>query len=182
MEIEIRAKVNNLETIKQKVINLGGELIKKTKQIDEYFGEMNLYEKIGYSFLMRVREENDKKYITYKGAKKREDGVWEEYEFKIDDKEKAISMFFDMGLEKVIKVMKYREEYKLNNLSICLDKIENLGNFVEIESLNDNDEGKERLNKMMEELAIDQNQIIHKGYVTMLLLKSNSPFVKYIIN
>ena len=87
-----------------------------------------------------------------------------------------------MGLEKVIKVMKYREEYKLNNLSICLDKIENLGNFVEIESLNDNDEGKERLNKMMEELAIDQNQIIHKGYVTMLLLKSNSPFAKYIIN
>ena len=182
MEIEIRAKIDNLKNIEQSIINLGAKLIKEKTQVDEYFGEINLYQKIGYSFLMRVRDEGDKKFITYKGAQSKKDGVWEEYEFQIDDAKKSIEMFKAMGLEEVIAVKKYRKEYMLDGFTICLDTIDDLGNFIEIESLDDKNINKSSLKSLMLRLNIKENQIIHKGYVTMLLLKNNSPYSKYIVN
>ncbi len=182
MEIEIRAKIDNIENIEQNIIQLGAKLLKKVKQIDEYFGEISLYKKIGYSFLMRVRDEGDKKFMTYKSAKSGKDGVWEEYELEIDNSKKSVGMLEAMGLEKIIKLSKYRREYKLDGLIICLDTINDLGNFIEIESLQDEDIDKNRLKKIMRKLNIKENQIINKGYVTILLLKNNSPYSKYIVN
>ncbi len=182
MEIEIRAKINNLDNIEQNIIKFGAKLIKEKGQVDKYFGEINLYKKIGYSFLIRVRDEGDKKFMTYKGAKSKKDGVWEEYEFEIDDLKKYIEMFEAMGLEEVIVVKKYRKEYVLDSLTICLDVIDGLGNFIEIESKNSSDINKDKLKKFIHKLNIKENQILHKGYVTMLLLKNNSPYSKYIVN
>ncbi len=182
MEIEIRAKINNLKKIEQNIIKLGARLIKETKQIDEYFGEISLYQKIGYSFLMRVRDEKNNKFMTYKGAESKKDGIWEEYEFKIDNIKKAIEMLKAMGLERIIVVNKYRKEYALNDLTICLDVIDGLGSFIEIESLNNKDFNKKSLKKLMQKLNINEDQVINKGYVTMLLIKNNSPYSKYIVN
>lgn len=182
MEIEIRAKINNIKNVEQRIVGLGAELIKQKKQVDKYFGEINLFKKLGYSFLMRVRNEGDKKFLTYKGAKSKKDGVWEEYEFNIDNEIMAEDMLKAMGLEKIIKVNKKRIEYKLDGLTICLDTIKDLGYFVEIESQDDNDIDKDKLKKIMNKLNIEENQIMHKGYVTMLLIKNNSPYSKYIVN
>ena len=182
MEIEIRAKINNINDIEKNIIKLGAKLLKKTTQVDEYFGEINLYRKLGYSFLMRVRNEDNKKFMTYKGAESRKDGVWEEYEFEIDNVEKTVKMFKSMGLEEVIVVKKYRKEYALDGLTICLDAIDNLGDFIEIESLDDRNINKNSLKSLLRKLGVEANQIIHKGYVTMLLVKNNSSYSKYIVN
>jgi adenylate cyclase class 2 len=182
MEIEIRAKINNLENIEQNIIKLGAKLIKQKNQVDEYFGEINLYKKLGYSFLMRVRDEGTKKFLTYKGAELKKDGIWQEYELEIDDIKKSIAMLQAMGLEKIIAVKKYRKEYTLNGLTICLDVIDDLGNFIEIESVDDKDINKDSLKNLMQKLNIKEKQIIHKGYVTILLIKNNSPYSKYIVN
>ena len=182
MEIEIRAKINNIKNVEQCIVGLGAKLVKQKRQTDKYFGEINLFKKLGYSFLMRVRNEGDKKFLTYKGAESKKDGVWEEYEFNIDNEIMAEAMLKAMGLEKIIKVNKKRIEYKLDGLTICLDAIEDLGCFVEIESQDDNDIDKDKLKKIMDKLNIKENQILHKGYVTMLLIKNNSPYSKYIVN
>lgn len=182
MEIEIRAKINNIKDIEQNIIKFGAKLSKQREQIDKYFGEINLFKKLGHSFLMRVRNEGDKKFLTYKGAKSKKDGIWEEYEFNIDDEVAAETMLEAMGLEKIIEVRKNRIEYKLDNLTICLDDIDGLGYFIEIESQDDDDINKDKLKKFMKKLNIKENQIIHKGYVTMLLIKNNSSYSKYIIN
>jgi len=182
MEIEIRAKIKNIKTAERCIVGLGAKLVKQKRQIDKYFGEINLFKKLGYSFLMRVRNEGDKKFLTYKGAESKIDGVWEEYEFNIDNEIMAEAMLKAMGLEKIIEVKKNRVEYKLDDLTICLDTIEGLGCFIEIESQNDNDIDKDKLKKIMDKLNIKENQIAHKGYVTMLLIKNDSPYSKYIVN
>ena len=183
MEIEIRAEIgNDIKKIEQDIIDLGAKLKKQKEQVDKYFGEISLFKKVGYSFLMRIRNEGDKKFLTYKGAESKIDGVWEEYEFSVDDEKKAEAMLKAMGLEEIIVVKKNRTEYTLDNLTICLDTIDGLGNFIEIESQDNDDVEKERLHNLMEKLNIRKEQIIHKGYVTMLLIKNNSPYSEYIIN
>ena len=182
MEIEIRAQIKNLDNIEQNIIKLGTKLIKEKKQTDKYFGEINLYRKIGYSFLMRVRDEGDKKFLAYKGAKLKKDGIWEEYEFEIDNTKKVTEMLKDMGLEEIITVKKCRKVYALDGLTLCLDTIEGLGNFIEIECLDSKNFNKRKIKDLMQKLGIKKAQILDKGYVTMLLVRNNSPYSKYIVN
>ncbi len=182
MEIEIRAKINNIKEKEKIIINLGAKLNKKKYQVDKYFGSVDLFKKVGYSFLLRVRNEGDKKFLTYKGDKFKKDGVWQEYEFEIKNEKEAETMLKEMGLDNIIEVFKKRIEYHFDSLTICLDEIKDLGSFIEIESQVDSDENKEKLEKLMKLLGIEKNQIIHKGYVTMLLDKNKSLYRKYIIH
>lgn len=183
MEIEIRAAINNLTEIESKILEKGAILFKEKQQEDVYFGEMCLYEKIGYSFMMRVRDEEGNIFLTYKGARTNKDGEWEEYEFPVENKLSAVEMLKSMGLEKIVQISKKRKEYKFGDFSICLDNIEELGNFIEIEYLSsDADEGKRRLMKLARDFNIGDEDIIQKGYITMLLVKNKSPYSRYIKN
>jgi adenylate cyclase class 2 len=182
MEIEVRAKIRNTETIEKNLKKLGAVLAEKVVQDDIYFGSTCLFDKIGYSFMMRVRDEGEKSFLTYKGARTKMDGVWEEYEFAIEDKKVAIQMLKAMGLEKIIRVKKTRKVYKLKGFSICVDNIRNLGNFIEIELISKKNRGKNRICKLMTDIGIEQNRIIHKGYITMMLKKNKSAYSRYILN
>ncbi len=183
MEIEIRAAIANLTEIESKILEKGAMLFKEKHQKDIYYGEICLYEKIGYSFMMRVRDEEGKIFLTYKGARTKKDGEWEEYEFPVENKLSAVEMLKAMGLEKIAEVSKKRKEYKLGDFSICLDDIEELGNFVEIEYLcDDASEGKMKLMELARELKVKDEDIIQKGYITMLLAKNESPYSKYVKN
>lgn len=183
MEIEIRAAVDNLTELENKILAKGAVLVKEKKQVDVYFGEICLYEKIGYSFMMRVRDEEGKIFLTYKGARTKKDGEWEEYEFPIENSFSAMEMLESMGLEKIVKVSKKRKEYKLGKFSICLDNIEGLGNFIEVERLcEDAQKGKEEIRELMQNISINDGDIIQKGYITMLLMQNKSPYAKYIKN
>jgi adenylate cyclase class IV len=72
MEIEIRAKIKDIKNVEQCLVGLGAKLVKQKKQNDKYFGEINLFKKLGYSFLMRVRNEGDRKFnLQGRGGKKR---------------------------------------------------------------------------------------------------------------
>lgn len=179
----MRAKIKSFAEIENKIHKLGAVFVKEKKQIDIYFGEIYLYKKIGYSFMMRIRDEEGKILLTYKGAKTKKDGEWEEYELLVAEKRVAIEMLKSMGLEKIIEVKKKRKEYKFKEFSICLDSIRGLGNFVEIECLcEDAYDGKRRLHGLMIDLGIKTEDVIHKGYITMLLAMNNSPYSKYIRN
>ena len=182
MEIEIRAKINSLTSIENKLNLLKARFIKKVKQVDKYYGEISLYKKLNHSFLIRIRKEGNKNILNYKGAKRKKDGIWEEHETEINNPKEAELILKNIGFEKVIEVYKNRLEYKLNNLNICLDKIKGLGNFIEIEEINKNAISKKNIIKLMKDLGISKNEIINQGYVTLLLRKNKNKFSKYIIN
>jgi len=66
---------------------------------------------------------------------------------------------------------KKRESYKLDNISINLDEIKNLGSLVEMEIISDNP-NKSELIETAKKLGIEEKDIIHKGTVQLLLEKS----------
>ena len=179
MEIEARIRVDDFTEIINKISRMGAVLQKERTQNDVYYGEMGLYNKLGYSFMFRIRKEEGEAFFAYKGAKLKIDGVWEEYETKIADPDAVINMFEAAGFEKIIEVQKFRREYKLENYSICLDAIDGLGNFIEIEQISD-DTSREGIRGLIKKLGLNERDVIEKGYITMLLAKSESPYSKYI--
>jgi len=88
----------------------------------------------------------------------------------------------EMGLEKIIEVHKTRTEYSFGKLTICVDNIKGLGSYIEIESLDNKNFSKKELINLIKKLNIEKNQIIDKGYVTIMLSNQKSPYSKYVVN
>lgn len=179
MEVEIRAKISNIEDIERKIQNIGAKYIKEHNLYDRYFGAIELYKKIGYSFLVRIRKSNNDYLLAVKSAKQKMDGCWEEYELPIENPEVYAEMFETMGLENIINIEKARKEYKFNNISIIIDRFKKYGDFLEVEIITEKPD-KTPLFDFLEKLGIKKEDVIEKGYISLFLEQVGSPFAKYV--
>ena len=74
-----------------------------------------------------------------------------------------------MGFHEVLQVKKKRTECKYKEMTICIDKIVGLGNFIEIEKLSDNKNGEkdekiqDYLFNCLQSLGINDEDRITKG-------------------
>lgn len=182
MEIEIRAKISNPRLIKEKLKKMGAKFLGEKEEKDIYFSSIELCKKLGYSFVVRIRKRERNFILTAKSAKKKIDGVWEEYEVPIKEPKIYINMFKLMGLEKVITVSKKRATFKLNGFTINIDKFKKWGNFIEIECISSRPKDKKKLFDLAKKLGIERKNIFEKGYISFFLEKLNSSFRKYIKN
>ena len=181
MELEKRAKLNNPQNVIDSLIKLGAVNIGEKIQVDDYFGSIELFKKLGYSFVSRIRKSNEKFFLTVKTAKHNKDGVWEEYETELKEPKTFENMFFAMGFERVIKVTKTRKMFKLGDFTANIDYFEGRGTFIEVELISETDESS-RLWDLLKEIGVNENDIINIGYISIFLKEINSPYAEYIKN
>ena len=76
-----------------------------------------------------------------------------------------------LGYKEVIKVSKRRVKTHFKEYSICLDEVENLGSFIELESLaSDEDDAahQERMFDLLIEWGVNPSDRVTIGYDTMI--------------
>ena len=171
-EIELKFKIDNLDSFIEKLKSLGCEISDYINQADTIYVEnLNNTDSVEGSIWLRVRKVNDKIEMNYKkqAAKKSES---QEIEFGVDDYEKANSFLKALGYNEWVRVNKRRRYSKYANANICIDEVERLGSFVEIEYLIDEDDKntnyEEKLIKIAEYLGIDTSKQINSHYDTMI--------------
>lgn len=175
-EIEIKVKVNNLEEIKQKLKDLELDIPQPVHQHDEVFTNSEMEKMRAF---VRIRKQDDEYIYTFKqDITSQLDCI--EYETKITDGEEMRNILLASNYKSFSIVEKNRTKVKLDDYTICLDDVENLGTFVEVEKLVEdmsdtaNEEiEKEILNFMKNTLGIDISQRIYKGYDIMQIEKDN---------
>lgn len=180
MEVEVRAVVNNIGELLGRVNDLGAKFIKESHIQDYYFGDIGLYEKLNHSFWIRVRKENNSVILAYKGPTEI-DGVYEEYEQKVESLGGILKILNKSGFENPINVIKKRITYKYNNIKILIDEIEGRGEYIELEKIS-TDTNKSDLLRLLKELGIKDKDIFHKGFITLFLQDENSTFNKWVVN
>ncbi len=180
MEQEIRIKIADIDSVKNLLESKGAELLSFKEQEDMYFGNKDIYKKLGRSFMLRIRNSGGEYELAFKGATGK-DGIYEEHQIKVNkDYADELKIIIERsGFEHIITVNKKRHSYRYMKAEIELDQIDGLGDFVEIEIISDEAKDEE-LKSITADLGFDKNEIIRKGYVTMLLAKNNSPYSKYI--
>jgi len=119
---------------------------------------------------LRVRKGDGIK-ITYKGPKiDQTTKTREEIEITVDDFDKAVKLFEKLGFKPVAKVVKTRRIYRIDDVTICLDSVEGLGEFIEFEvKTSDVENGKKRLFELAEMFGLRLEDSIRKSYLEMLL-------------
>lgn len=139
-EIEVKAKIDNFETVKNKLLKLGCVFSDSIRQEDEVFvnfdGDFTQL-KLGNNFL-RIRKENksgnSRTLFTLKQPQSNELDCIEK-EVEISDSEQFKDTLILMGYHSAISVHKNRVKTKYNGTEICLDDVDSLGSFIEVEKI-----------------------------------------------
>ena len=180
VEIKIKIKESQVESIRRKLLALGSVFVEKIKESDIYFTAPHR-DFIETKECLRIRERGDYLELTYKGPttkimdEKRQ--FWKS-EINIPlrcPKKEAELLLESLNFTKVVEVVKEREKFLVDKQTITLDNIESLGWFLEIENIATNEkERQEALNKninFLKKLTLDEKDIITEPYRDLVLKK-----------
>ena len=173
MEVEAKAYCEDLEVLEIKITNLGAEFIEEIEQVDTYFNHPT--RDFGQTDeALRIRRVGENAYLTYKGSKI--DNITktrEEINVQVDDRDLIKEILEILGFSEVGTVKKVRKKYRFDEFTICLDQVENLGSFVEMEAVCNSEDAEEisRLRdiilKTLKEWGLEK--IERKSYLELLL-------------
>jgi adenylate cyclase class 2 len=161
LEVEVKAPCAG---IKPRLLALGANILRTESQEDTYFNSpWRDFSKTDEA--LRVRRVGKKYFLTYKGPKiGSEIKMREEIELPVDSK--IFGVLEKLGFAEAAVVRKRREMFSVENLLICLDCVEGLGNFIEIESKDAAD--KSRIFFLLKKLGIDKDACTRRSYLELL--------------
>jgi adenylate cyclase class 2 len=175
IEVEVKAKINDFESIKRKLKKINALKIRKEYQKDVYFNSpIKDFTKTDEA--LRIRKISIKNeintFITYKGPKiDSASKTREEIEIGIDEANKISKLFENLGFKKGNVVIKNREFYQLEEYIVSLDDVEGLGPYMEIEVIlkdgNDFQPALDGIFDIFKKLGIE-NGFERKSYLELL--------------
>lgn len=179
IEIKICLDKNSFSKVRKKLKKIA-KFKGKAHHIDEYFTPAHrnfVKPKYPYEWL-RIGKRGDKSLITYKHwyPENTDDTTYcDEYETEIGGIGTLKKIFSALNFKKLITVDKKQETYLFDNkFKITLDKVKNLGYFIEIEAKKDLGGIKKTRKKVFEfakKLDLDPFKRDKRGYPYLLMKK-----------
>ncbi len=160
-EVELKARKTVSE---KKLLELGAIFLRHEFQEDTYLNGVDRdFRKTDEA--LRVRRVGDEYFLTYKGPKLRS-GVKAREEIEVPITKGLVDVLFKLGFRESTVVCKSRRFYRLDGLEVCLDDVERLGSFVEIESKSLEDEP--RIRGLFRKLGILDTECTTATYLDLL--------------
>lgn len=180
IEVELKYRLINPDAI---VVTLTSKAKFKYEsfQHDIYYNPPHrdfLQDKANISEWFRVRIEKDGAQITYKDWQPRENSIKThciEFETMVGSSEQLIHILDALNFVKLIEVKKTRRAWDYLDTEISLDKVEDLGDFLEVEykgsKLNDIKSIRRHLHEVVKSIGAQTDELDLKGYPFGLLSK-----------
>lgn len=157
-EIELKFEIENYNEIRSRIEKVDAEYKGNYRQIDLWLDTKDWrlrHEGKG----LRIRRQNSSTVLTLKDkqayAEVREA---EELEVRIDNFEKTFEIFKRSGFLVDMEIDKEREVWKHGGVEVCLDKVKDLGTFLELEG------PREDIERVIKELKLENLPRITKHY------------------
>jgi len=169
LEIEVKVPVQCLADVEGRLKELAAAQISEKRQEDVYFAHP--CRDFGRTDeALRLRSDGAKHVLTYKGPKlDSRSKTREEIEFPVNT-DMMGSVLERLGFSKFIRIAKTRKVYLLGDVEVCLDLVEGLGEYVELEfSGQDAEAGLKRIDEVKKILGINGNET--RSYLELLIEK-----------
>ncbi len=176
-EIEVKAYLKDTHKVLQKLTELDCVLSEPIRQIDTVYTKVigNIEEYLTNDHFLRIREKSDGKFIfTVKKPLSKIVLTKAEHETEIKDAKELEQALFLMGYRLSNKVIKVRRTTHYEDFEICIDEVEELGSFIEVEKISDKnvDAVRRELNEFLSSLGVEDGDQVHKGYDIMMIEKT----------
>ncbi len=178
-EIEIKLPVEQLEGIKEKLLWMGFHKEATIREFDMYYNsEYHDVKKLGEA--LRIRKSMDissgriQAQINFKGKKIDQVSMSrQEYETEVENPECMEQILIALGFSPVAGVEKTRCYMKRNEMTACLDQVDRLGNFLELEVIASEESQREEylyaMEQLLKELGLSMEDTVQASYLSMLM-------------
>ncbi|WP_407355106.1 class IV adenylate cyclase [Methanolobus sp. WCC5] len=173
LEIEVKACAGH-QQVKQLLSAMGAVFTGVQHHCDTYFNAPHR-DFADTDEALRIRSVNGRSVLTYKGRKLDTiSKTREELETEVDGGNTR-SILLALGFSESGIVRKTREIFRFENMTICLDRVEGLGEFIEVEisaqyaNESDIDIHRKRIFSFLENFGIGEEDSIRTSYLEMVL-------------
>ena len=173
-EIEIKLRVKNLAVLQKRLEEKGCILSDPISQHDVNYSKGGIEEwknaKEG-DIMLRIRYLKDIAEFNLKQQRSNEmDNL--EYETEVGDPKAMHNILLMLGYKPEVEVKKIRRKGKIGEYEICLDEVEKLGSYVELEKLTSDDANPEKVREelfgVLESFGLSRKDEETKGYDTQI--------------
>lgn len=183
-EIEMKLPVFSLEEIKEKLIWKGFQEEATVRESDMYYNsEHHDMKKLGEA--LRIRKSTDlfngqtQAQLNFKGKKMDQVSMSrQEYETAVADPKCTEKILIALGFEPVAGVQKTRCYMKKNEMTACLDQVDGLGSFLELEVIASEESMREtylrEMERLLTELGLSMADTVRTSYLGMLYAKKQN--------
>jgi adenylate cyclase class 2 len=174
-EIEVKARVADFDEIARRLSELGCVLSEPVTQhdtifVDAHYGPFEEFQP-GKN-LLRIRKSKGKFLFTIKQPQSNEQDAIE-YESEVLEPEEMKQAILLMGYHEACQVNKTRRKGNHNDWEICLDSVEGLGSFIEVEKIADDPDVQAvqaELFEFLTTLGVKPEDRVTQGYDTRVYL------------
>jgi len=180
-EVELKVRAAH-DPLRERLASLDADRLGTVEQVDTYYDAPDRDFAATDEALRLRREtpvgEDPRTILTYKGPLVDDESkTREEAETRVADVSATRSILAGLGYEPAATVRKERERYALSGCTVTLDRVEGLGEFVEVERDSEagiDSEGgvaraREQVRAVMEDLALNPAEQIRTSYLGLLL-------------
>ncbi|AQL44220.1 adenylate cyclase [Halorientalis sp. IM1011] len=180
-EVEVKVRADH-EAVRARLDELDAEPLGTVEQVDTYFDAPHR-DFAETDEALRLREERDADgavtELTYKGPLvEQASKTREEIESKVADRERVQAIFESLGFSPAATVEKERTRYRIEEFTVTLDTVSEVGEFVEVETECEHEEDvpaeREAAEDLLESLALNPEDGIRTSYLGMLLADGNA--------
>ena len=133
IEVEIKAKVPSLDVVKAKLLEKGAVLKGEAEQRDMTYGLPHDFPPKDGGVIGRIRKRGGKIVLELKEIDREKGGI--ELPFVLQEIEPYNRFLKKLGFKLFFETVNLRANYELNGFTISLDRVRDLGEFIEIEKI-----------------------------------------------
>lgn len=181
LEVELKVSLADLSTdqIRDSAEKIGFQVKKRLREIDMYFNG-NERDFRDTDEALRLRSCQDlsnggpaQVFITYKGPKQdKVSSTRTEFETSVGELSTMRKLLEALGYQPMYSVDKTRTELCSGQVTLCLDCIEGLGNYLELEILAESEDQKDsavqKLLSLLDLLQVPRDNMTRKSYLELL--------------
>ncbi len=175
-EIEVKAYLKDREAVTKKLRELGCVLSEPIRQIDSVYSKTSSttsdYNSANEHFL-RIRKSSNGKVLFTVKEKMKQHMASKEFETEVRDGEALEQAVLLMGYSVANGLDKTRTTAHYKEYEICLDDVQELGSFIEIEKFSEEDPDLvvEELFQFLLTLGVQKEDQVFKKYDTLIMEK-----------
>ena len=178
-EIEKKAWLSSLSDMEKKVASFMSFIKEDMKKDTYYIHSSSAHIDFMKDSIFRIREDNSGVFINYKQREfSGKTEINQETEFPVINPGELEKLFFYMGYKILVKKYKHSKIYGYKNAAVELNVIEDLGNFIEVEVIAENEGEKDAaistINEIFSLLEIPEKDIENRYYIDLLLAKTHT--------
>jgi adenylate cyclase class 2 len=188
-EVEVKLPVVNRDAIRKSIIEAGGVELNTETQIDAYYDHpCRSFSETDESVRIRTRRRikgpsitesgHALVEITYKGPKvDKTTKTRIEYTVNLSDNafEPMSQILVNTGFKHVADVVKEREFFDIDGITVSLDVVTDVGCYIEFELIaegNDSmEQAREKILALVRSLGLDDNDSVRESYLELYLNK-----------